>query len=66
MKVIPIYLETLNMLADIGTKALDPARFEMLRDTMTGYAVLEAMKKGNLNEAAVLLMYMARRSAKDQ
>jgi phage/plasmid primase-like uncharacterized protein len=29
---------------------------------MTGYAVLEAMRKGNFNEVAVLLMRMARRS----
>jgi hypothetical protein len=25
-----------EMLADIGTKALDPMRFEILRDAMTG------------------------------
>ena len=62
MKVIPIYCETIHMLADIGTKALEPARFEILRDIMTGYAVLEAMRKGNFNEVAVLLMRMARRS----
>ena len=66
MKVIPVYLETLKMLADIGTKALDPARFEMLRDTMTGYGILEAMKKGNWSEVAVLLIRMACREFKDQ
>ena len=66
MKVIPIYCETIHMLADIGTKALEPARFEILRDIMTGYAVLEAMRKGNFNEVAVLLMRMARRSVEDQ
>ena len=66
MKVIPVYLETLKMLADIGTKALDPARFEMLRDTMTGYGILEAMKKGNWNEVAVLLIRMACREFKDK
>ena len=66
MKVIPVYLETLKMLADIGTKALDPARFEMLRDTMTGYGILEAVKKGNWNEVSVLLIRMACREFKDQ
>jgi hypothetical protein len=42
MKVIPVYLETLKMLAVIGTKALDPTRFEILRDTMTGYEVCKS------------------------
>ena len=42
MKVIPIYCETLKMLADIGTKALDPTRFEDLRDAITGYEELDA------------------------
>jgi hypothetical protein len=42
MKVIPIYCETLKMLADIGTKALDPTRFEDLRDAITGYESLDA------------------------
>ena len=42
MKVIPVYCETLKMLADIGTKALDPTRFEDLRDAITGYQSLDA------------------------
>ncbi len=41
MKVVPVYVETSRMLADIGTKALDPARFELLRDAMTGYGLWE-------------------------
>jgi hypothetical protein len=65
MKVIPVYLETLKMLADIGTKALDPARFEILRDLMTGYGVFDAMKKGNWNEVAVLLICMSCKKFKD-
>jgi hypothetical protein len=37
MKVVPDYCDTARMLADIGTKALEPTRFEVLRDAMTGY-----------------------------
>jgi hypothetical protein len=42
MKVVPIYLETKAMLADIGTKALDPAQFISLRDQLCGYAPIQA------------------------
>jgi hypothetical protein len=38
LKVVPIYLETTKMLADIGTKALDPKQFIYLRDQVCGYA----------------------------
>jgi len=38
MKVVPIYLETSKMIADLGTKALDPKLFCALRDVMCGYA----------------------------
>jgi hypothetical protein len=38
MKVVPIYLETTKMIADLGTKALDPKLFCALRDVMCGYA----------------------------
>ena len=48
------------MLADIGTKALDPHRFEILRDIMTGYAVLEAKGSGNWNQVSALMIRMAR------
>jgi hypothetical protein len=37
MKCVPIYLKTSEMLADIGTKALDPKLFCYLRDKLCGY-----------------------------
>jgi hypothetical protein len=37
MKVVPIYLETKNMLADIGTKSLEPKPFISLRDQAFGF-----------------------------
>ncbi len=64
LKVAPIYCETAKMLADIGTKALDPNRFEILRDLMTGYGVLEAMKKRNWDAVSCLMVIMA--SLKDK
>ena len=39
MKVVPIYLETENMLADLGTKSLDPKPFVSLRDKAFGYVM---------------------------
>jgi hypothetical protein len=60
MKVIPVYCETSRMLADIGTKALEPARFEILRDAMTGYGAWEALKQGKLKEFAVLMIRMVK------
>jgi hypothetical protein len=42
MKVVPIYLKTELMLADIGTKALDPTLFMFLRDQLCGYAKIMA------------------------
>jgi hypothetical protein len=42
MQVVPIYLETKMMLADIGTKALDPAQFTSLRDQLCGYEKIQA------------------------
>jgi len=41
MKVVPHYLNTDKMIADIGTKALDPGRFCLLRDKLCGYAEWE-------------------------
>jgi hypothetical protein len=38
LKVVPIYLKTTMMLADIGTKALDPKMFIFLRDMLMGYS----------------------------
>jgi hypothetical protein len=37
MKCVPMYLKTTEMLADIGTKALDPKLFCYLRDKLCGY-----------------------------
>ena len=37
MKVVPMYLRTSEMIADIGTKALDPKLFTYLRDRLCGY-----------------------------
>ena len=41
MKVVPHYLPTEKMIADIGTKALDPKQFCALRDKLCGYAEWE-------------------------
>ena len=41
-KVLPIYVSTLGMLADIGTKALDEKQFVFLRDLANGYALVRA------------------------
>jgi hypothetical protein len=38
LKVVPIYLETTKMLADLGTKALDAKQFEKLRNEVCGYS----------------------------
>ena len=44
LKVVPIYLNTKEMLVDLGTKALDPKPFCGWRDVLTGYA--ESVKTG--------------------
>jgi hypothetical protein len=46
------------MLADIGTKALEPTRFEALRDAMTGYGLWQAYKQGRMKDFAVLMVKM--------
>jgi hypothetical protein len=46
----------LKMLADIETKALDPMRFEILRDAMTGYGLWDAIQKGKLYEFVSLMV----------
>ncbi len=38
MKAVPHYLKTDKMIADIGTKALNPKQFYVLRDKLCGYA----------------------------
>jgi hypothetical protein len=60
MKVVPVYCETSEMIADIGTKALEPARFEILRDMMTGYALVEAKTKGNWQVISSLMIRLAK------
>jgi len=50
-KVIPIYLKTSLMVADIGTKALDRSTFEFLRDLLCGYA-----GRNSVEEASAMLM----------
>ena len=65
LKVIPLYCETLKMLADIGTKALDPPRFEILRDAMTGYALFEAMKQGRLKEFSIMMIKLMKKIANE-
>ena len=47
LKVVPIYLNTLDMIADIGTKALDPKTFCRLRDLLCGYAERVSEKDAN-------------------
>jgi hypothetical protein len=42
MKVVPIYLKTNHMLADLGTKALEQSLFVSLRDQLCGYAKIMA------------------------
>ncbi len=41
MKVVPLYLRTSEMIADIENKALDPKLFAYLRDKLCGYGKAE-------------------------
>ena len=41
-KVLPVYVNTLKMWADIGTNALDEKQFVFLRDLANGYALVRA------------------------
>ena len=50
-KVLPIYLRTSLMVADIGTKALDRTTFEFLRDLLCGYA-----RRSEVKEASAMIM----------
>ena len=50
-KVIPIYIRTALMVADIGTKALDQTTFEFLRDLLCGYAA-----KSSKDDAMAMMM----------
>jgi hypothetical protein len=38
LKVVPIYVKTTEMIADIGTKALEPKLFTYLRNLVCGYS----------------------------
>jgi hypothetical protein len=40
-EIIPMYCETEDMIADIGTKALSDLQFSYLRDLLTGYALVK-------------------------
>ena len=40
-KVVPINCETTKMLADLGTKALEPKQFIYLRDQVNGYSQIK-------------------------
>jgi hypothetical protein len=65
MKVIHLYCETMKMLADLGTKALDPTRFEILRDAITGYGLLESWKQGKVKEFATLMIKLMDKTNKE-
>jgi hypothetical protein len=60
MKVAPIYCETSEMLADIGTKAFEPNRFEILRDIMTGCALVEAKMRWSWNTVSSLMINLVK------
>ncbi len=49
-KIVPIYIETTKMLADIGTKALDPKQFINLRDQVCGYSEMKFWLKSVMRE----------------
>jgi hypothetical protein len=40
-QILPVYLETARMIADIGTKALGDKQFAYLRDLLTGYSLVK-------------------------
>jgi hypothetical protein len=40
-KIVPKYLETAKMIADIGTKAFGDKQFAYLRDMLTGYSLVK-------------------------
>ena len=40
-QVKPVYVSTVEMVADIGTKALPDKQFAYLRDKMNGYALVK-------------------------
>jgi hypothetical protein len=53
LKVVPIYLNTKDMLLDLGTKSLDPKPFCRLTDMLCGYAErVESEKQPSANESS--------------
>ena len=52
-KVIPIYVRTALMIADIGTKALDQTTFEFLRGLLCGYTA----KEGKDDAVAMMILF---------
>jgi hypothetical protein len=41
-QIIPKYISTIHMIADIGTKAFGDKQFAYLRDLLTGYSLVKA------------------------
>ena len=62
-KVLPVWLDTTKMIADIGTKALDRVAFERLRDILCGYKVEES--SGRHGDEVSMLMWLAKHCAHD-
>jgi hypothetical protein len=53
LKVVPIYLNTKDMLLDLGTKSLDPKPFCRLTDMLCGYAErVESEKQQSAHESS--------------
>jgi hypothetical protein len=40
-QIIPVYIDTTRMIADIGTKAFGDKQFAYLRDLLTGYSLVK-------------------------
>ena len=38
--IVPVYIETGNMIADLGTKAFGDKQFAYLRDLINGYSLV--------------------------
>jgi hypothetical protein len=53
-KVFPVYTNTLKMLVDMGTKALDEKQFVFLRDLANGYALVRLSRESVVLPAMVI------------
>jgi hypothetical protein len=40
-QIMPVYIDTTRMIADIGTKAFGDKQFAYLRDLLTGYSLVK-------------------------